>query len=83
MYIEDVAGDSLIYPYSCSVVEYPTILRKLDLLNASMFLATGPFLTFQGPSAKFEMEGPSTHKYIYNYTYNIEYLMYKNYYALF
>jgi hypothetical protein len=25
----------------------------------------GPFLAFQGPSAKFDIEAPSTHKYIY------------------
>jgi hypothetical protein len=46
----------------------------------------GPFLAFQGPSAKSDIEAhPHTNIiiYIYNYTYIIKYLTYKNYYVLF
>jgi hypothetical protein len=45
-------------------------------------MGTATFLTFWGPSMKSDMEAhPYTN--IYNYTCNIKYLTYKNYYALF
>jgi hypothetical protein len=43
---------------------------------------SGPFVSFQMSSAKFDIEA-HPHTNIYNYTYITEYLMCKNYYALF
>jgi hypothetical protein len=42
----------------------------------------GPFLTFQGPNAKFDIE-THPHTNIYNYINNIKYLTYRKYYTLF